>query len=83
LWEENRQYRTHEQPSSHLEVAALPRLSRFSVVVASAYAATIFAAKMVTALVDARWSVGSHVAILWVLLFHSSGAKTFQGPSSS
>jgi len=58
----------------HLEVAALPRLSRFPVVV-SAYVATIFAAEIVTALVDARWGAGFHVAILWALLLHFSWAK--------
>jgi membrane protease YdiL (CAAX protease family) len=61
--------------SSHLEVTASPRLSPFLVLSASAYAAIIFAAEFVTAVVDARWGVGLHVAILWALLLHFSWAR--------
>lgn len=58
-----------------LEAAAWPGLSLFSVVVVPAYIAAIVAAELVTALVDARWGVGLHVAILWALLVHFSWAE--------
>jgi len=61
--------------TSRLETATWPGLSRFSAIVLPAYAAAIVTAEMVTALVDARWGVGFHVAILWVLLVHFSWAK--------
>jgi membrane protease YdiL (CAAX protease family) len=57
---------------SRLGAAAWPGVSPFSAVVLPAYAAAILAAEMVTALVDARWGVGFHVAILWVLILHFS-----------
>ena len=53
-----------------LEAVTWPRLSRFSVVVLPAYAAAIATAEIVTVVVDARWGVGLHVAVLWVLLLH-------------
>jgi len=58
-----------------LEAAAWPGLSRFSVVVLPAYVAAIIAAEVVTELVDPRWGVGLHVAILWALLVHFSWAN--------
>jgi membrane protease YdiL (CAAX protease family) len=61
--------------TSRLEAAAWPGLSAFSIVVLPAYVAAIITAEMVTALVDARWGVGLHVAILWALLVHFSWAK--------
>jgi len=61
--------------TSRLEAAVWPRLSRFSVVVLPAYTAAIITAEIVTALVDARWGVSLHVAILWVLLVHFAWAK--------
>jgi membrane protease YdiL (CAAX protease family) len=60
---------------SSFEAAAWPALSRFSVVVVPAYVAAIVAAEMVTASVDARWGVGLHAVILWVLLLHFSWAR--------
>jgi membrane protease YdiL (CAAX protease family) len=61
--------------TSRLEAPAWPGLSRFSVVVLPAYTTAIITAEMVTALVDARWGVGFHVAILWALLVHFSWAR--------
>jgi len=61
--------------TSRLDEAPWPGLSPFSVVVLPAYAAAIITAEMVTALVDARWGVGFHVAILWALLVHFSWAR--------
>ena len=61
--------------TSRLEASAWPGLSLFSVVVVPAYIAAIITAEIVTALVDARWGVGLHVAILWVLLVHFAWAK--------
>jgi membrane protease YdiL (CAAX protease family) len=58
-----------------LEAAAWPGVSRFSVVVVPAYVAAIVTAEMVTALVDPRWGVGLHVAVLWALLVHFSWAN--------
>jgi membrane protease YdiL (CAAX protease family) len=58
-----------------LGAAAWPGVSPFSALVLPAYAAAIFAAEVVTALVDARWGVGFHVAILWALLLHFSQAE--------
>jgi len=59
----------------HLEAPAWPGLSRLAVVVLLAYAAAIATAEIVTAVVDARWGVGLHVAILWALLLHYALAK--------
>jgi hypothetical protein len=61
--------------TSRLDAAPWPGLSPFSVVVLPAYTAAIITAEMVTALVDARWGVGFHVAILWALLVHFSWAR--------
>ena len=58
-----------------LQAPAWAGLSRPAVVVLLAYAAAIAAAEMVTAVVDARWGVGLHVAILWALLLHYALAK--------
>jgi membrane protease YdiL (CAAX protease family) len=58
-----------------LEAPAWPGLSRLAVVVLLAYAAAIATAEIVTAVVDARWGVGLHVAILWALLLHYALAK--------
>ena len=58
-----------------LEAVTWPGLSRFSVVVLPAYAAAIATAEIVTVVVDARWGVGLHVAILWALLLHYALAK--------
>jgi membrane protease YdiL (CAAX protease family) len=60
---------------SRLGAVAWPRVSPFSAVILPAYAAAILAAEVVTALVDARWGVGFHVAILWALLLHFSQAE--------
>jgi membrane protease YdiL (CAAX protease family) len=58
-----------------LAAPAWQELSRLAVVVLLAYAAAIAAAEMVTVVVDARWGVGLHVAILWALLLHYALAK--------
>jgi len=58
-----------------LEAVTWPGLSRFSVVVLPAYAAAIATAEIVTVVVDARWGVGLHVAVLWALLLHYALAK--------
>ena len=61
--------------TARLEAAAWPQLSPFSVVVLPAYVAAIVTAEILTALVDPRWGVGLHVAILWALLVHFSWAE--------